>query len=205
MNEYQKSTLNRVDLDSDPLNQFSFWFEEAKKTEIEAEAMCLATATSQGTPSCRMVLLKGFDSRGFLFFTNSHSKKGRNIQENPKASLNFYWPSLERQVIIEGAVVKASVEESDAYFASRPRASKLGAWASDQDAPIASRDDLEKRFSQIVMQLKNKDVIPRPPYWEGYRILAFRFEFWQGRKNRLHDRFAYDLDGPSWIISRLSP
>lgn len=203
MKEYQKHTLSLDALDPDPFKQFATWFEDAKNKEIDPGAMALATASSYGVPSCRMVLLKGWDERGFLFFTNSNSRKGREIAENPLASITFYWKELERQVIAEGKVSKVTDKESDLYFASRLRQSQLGAWASDQDQVLSSREELIERLRHEEEKYRGIEI-PRPPYWEGYRIAPSRLEFWQGRENRLHDRFVYLLKG-TWQIERLSP
>jgi pyridoxamine 5'-phosphate oxidase len=203
MKEYQKHTLSLDDLNPDPFQQFAGWFEEAKKIEIDPGAMALATASLSGLPSCRMVLLKGWDERGFLFFTNSTSRKGREIAENPLASVTFYWKELERQVIGEGKVSKITSEESDLYFATRLRQSQLGAWASRQDAVLSSREELTQRLLGEEEKYKGMEI-PRPPHWEGYRIAPYRLEFWQGRENRLHDRFVYRFNG-QWQINRLSP
>lgn len=203
MKEYQKNTLSIDDLKSDPFKQFADWFEEAKRIEIDPGAMALATASLLGMPSIRMVLLKGFDERGFLFFTNSTSRKGRELRENPRAAVTFYWKEMERQVIAEGVVTKVSNQEADAYFASRSRQSKLGAWASDQDAILDSREELMDRVTGLEKKYKELEI-PRPSHWEGYRISLTRLEFWQGRESRLHDRFVYFFDG-KWQIRRLNP
>ncbi len=203
MKEYRKYTLSLDDLDPDPFRQFTAWFEDARKFDPEPNAMALATSTLSGVPSSRMVLLKGFDERGFLFFTNSTSRKGQEISENPLASLTFYWKELERQIIAEGSVTKISAEESDQYFATRSRQSQSGAWASQQDASLSSRDKLIERVNRVEEKYKGVDI-PRPPHWEGYRMAPIRFEFWQGRENRLHDRFAYQLT-THWHITRLNP
>lgn len=203
MIQYQKNTLERKDLNPDPYCQFTHWFDEAKMHEKEPEAMALSTATLEGVPSCRMVLLKGFNHKGLVFYTNYESRKSLALQENPKAAALFYWQSLERQVIIEGTVKKVSEEESDRYFATRSRQSQLGAWASEQDAIIASREVLMDRFQEAEIRFKNKPVL-RPPKWGGYRIHPERFEFWQGRESRLHDRFVYLFNG-HWQLERLCP
>lgn len=203
MKEYQKHTLSLDDLNPDPFQQFADWFEEAKNLEIDPGAMALATASLSGIPSCRMVLLKGWDERGFLFFTNSTSRKGREIAENPVASVTFYWKELERQVIGEGVVTKVTSEEADLYFATRIRQSQLGAWASHQDEVLSSREELEERLKEEEVIYRGIEV-PRPSHWEGYRIAPYRLEFWQGRENRLHDRFVYLLHG-QWQIQRLNP
>ena len=170
----------------------------------EADAMTLATATNDGTPDARIVLLKSFDDRGFVFFTNYRSRKAEELDNNEKACLLFYWLPVKRQVRIEGSVEKVSEEESDDYFHTRPWGSKLGAWASDQSTVIASREDLEKRFAEL--ELEFADNVPRPSHWGGYRVKPEAIEFWQGRENRLHDRIRYRLqDDKSWLIERLAP
>ena len=203
MKEYQKNTLSLNELNVDPFQQFASWYEEAKKVEVDPGAMALATASLEGIPSCRMVLLKGHDKRGFLFFTNSNSRKGIEIAANPIASMTFYWKELERQVIIEGKVSKVSKEESDLYFATRHRQSQIGAHASRQDEVLSSREELESRVKRIEEKYKGIEV-PRPPYWEGYLVSPYRLEFWQGRNNRLHDRFVYLLN-ERWELNRLNP
>ena len=165
----------------------------------------LATSTRDGEVSVRSVLLKEFDQRGFAFFTNYNSRKAAQMHDNPRAALAFWWPPLERQVRIEGAVVRVTEEESDAYFASRPRGSQLGAWASEQTKVIAGRGDLDARFEELSSTYRDRPI-PRPPHWGGYRVIPILFEFWQGRPDRLHDRFGYRLrDAKDWVIERLSP
>ncbi len=199
--------LMESDLHPDPFTQFSRWFEEAKNAVKELpEAMMLATATREGEVSVRSILLKDFDQRGFVFYTNYNSRKGAQIHDNPRAALAFWWPPLERQVRIEGAVVRVTEEESDAYFATRPRGSQLGAWASEQSKVIAGRGDLDARFEELSTTYRDRPI-PRPPHWGGYRVIPILFEFWQGLPDRLHDRFAYRLraDSKDWVIERLSP
>jgi len=200
------SQLLEPDLDPNPFVQFERWFEDARRAQPHMpEAMTLATADSQGAASARTVLMKSFDARGFVFFTNYNSRKSAQLRDNPRAAIVFFWPSIERQVRIEGAVVKTTEEESDAYFASRPRGSQLGAWASDQSRVIAGRGDLDERFRQ--MESTYRDLpIPRPPHWGGYRLIPIMIEFWQGREDRLHDRFAYRLrEAKDWVIERMAP
>jgi pyridoxamine 5'-phosphate oxidase len=195
------------DLDPDPFVQFERWFEAAKATDTPLpEAMTLATSALDGEVSARLVLLKGFDHRGFVFFTNYCSRKAAHIHDNPRASLLFWWPLLERQVRLEGAVVRTTEEESDAYFATRPRGSQLGAWASEQGKVLAGRGALDQRFEELSTIYKDLPI-PRPPHWGGYRVIPVLFEFWQGRGDRLHDRFSYRLraDVKDWVIERLSP
>lgn len=201
------SQLLENEIDKNPFAQFSRWFEEAKQAQpLMAEAMTLATSGPEGQVSARVVLLKSFDERGFVFFTNYNSAKAEQLRENARAALCFYWPGLERQVRIEGASVRVTEEESDAYFATRPRGSQLGAWASNQSRVIAGRGDLEHRFHELEATYKDRPV-PRPPHWGGYRIIPILIEFWQGRSDRLHDRFVYRLraDAKDWVIERLSP
>lgn len=203
---YRQRGLSRRDLAPDPFEQFRRWFAEAEEVEPpEPNAMTLATATRDGRPSARMVLLKGVDERGFVFYTNYESRKGRELAENPWAALVFWWPHMARQVRVEGRVEKVSEAESDAYFRTRPRGSQIGAWASRQSTVIASRAELEARYRQYEAEFEGREV-PRPPYWGGYRLVPEVFEFWQGRLNRLHDRFRYrkQPDG-SWVIERLAP
>jgi pyridoxamine 5'-phosphate oxidase len=198
--------LMESDLDPDPFVQFGGWFNEAKAAVKELpECMMLATATKDGEVSVRAVLLKEFDQRGFTFYTNYNSRKSAQMHDNPRAALAFWWPQLERQVRIEGAVVRATEEESDAYFATRPRGSQLGAWASEQSKVIAGRGDLDARFEEL-SKCYREGAIPRPPHWGGYRVIPILFEFWQGRPDRLHDRFCYRLrEANDWVIERLSP
>ena len=199
--------LDDHDLDPDPFAQFGRWFEEAKAAVQELpEAMMLATATREGEVSVRSVLLKEFNPRGFVFYTNYNSRKAAQMHDNPRAALAFLWPPLERQVRIEGAVVRVTEEESNEYFATRPRGSQLGAWASEQSKVIAGRGDLDARFEELSRTYGDRPI-PRPPHWGGYRVIPILFEFWQGRPDRLHDRFAYRLrnDSKDWVIERLSP
>jgi pyridoxamine 5'-phosphate oxidase len=201
-----KVQLTDSELDSDPFIQFGRWFDAAKAAQPMAEAMTLATAMPDGEVSARLVLLKAFDHRGFSFFTNYNSRKAAQIHENPRAALVFWWPSLERQVRIEGAVCRTTEEESETYFASRPRGSQLGAWVSEQSKVIAGRGDLDARFEQLSQTYKDRPI-PRPPHWGGYRVIPILLEFWQGRADRLHDRFVYRLrtDRKDWVVERLSP
>jgi pyridoxamine 5'-phosphate oxidase len=205
-NEYAAHGLRRADLHSDPLQQFGAWFAAALAADIrDVNAMSLATATPDGKPSVRIVLLKGFDERGFAFFTNYDSEKGHQLEANPHAALAFYWVQLERQVRISGAVERTSREDSAAYFHSRPVGSRLGAWASKQSEVVDARQVLDTRLTEMTERFENGDV-PLPPHWGGYRVKADKFEFWQGRPNRLHDRFRYSrrADG-AWQIDRLAP
>ncbi|MBW4633138.1 MAG: pyridoxamine 5'-phosphate oxidase [Iphinoe sp. HA4291-MV1] len=204
--DYTLEGLSVSDVNSNPFIQFRQWFDQALATQVpEPNAMTLATATPDGKPSARMVLLKGFDQRGFVFYTNYNSHKGQELAENPQASLVFWWVELERQVRISGRVEKVSENESDEYFYSRPLNSRLSAWASRQSEVIESREVLEQRMHELQIQYQNQDV-PRPRYWGGLRVIPIEIEFWQGRSNRLHDRLLYTrLDDGSWKIVRLSP
>lgn len=203
--EYTLHALSRKDLDPDPFSQFGLWFGDARAAEArDANAMTLATATPEGEPFARTVLLKGFDARGFLFFTNYTSAKGRQLGRNPRAALLFYWKTLERQVSIGGVAEKVSREESEVYFKSRPLGSRLGAWASAQSEPVPNRAVLEEKLAQYTEQFGAE--VPLPPTWGGYRVIPDSIEFWQGRQDRLHDRFRYtrSTEG-SWRIERISP
>ncbi len=201
-----RAPLLDSDLAKNPFVQFARWFEEARAAQPELpEAMNVATASLDGVVSSRVCLLKGFDEHGFVFFTNYNSRKGGHLAENPRISLNFYWVALDRQVRIDGVAVKTTAEESDAYFASRPRGSQLGAWASSQSAVIPGRGDLDARFAELESLYRERQI-PRPPHWGGYRVIPVEIEFWQGRPDRLHDRFIYRLREPKdWVIERLSP
>ena len=204
MNE--PTALTKASVDPNPIRQFEKWFQElpaAGVAEQDAISMTLATATTDGLPDARIVLMKSYDDRGFVFYTNYNSRKGNELADNSRACLLFYWSALWRQVRIEGAVEKVSQEESEQYFHSRPLGSKTGAWASNQSQPIANRTELEKRFEEF--DLKFGDNVPRPPHWGGYRVIPEVIEFWQGQENRLHDRLRYTLqaDG-SWLIERLA-
>ena len=204
--DYSMSGLQEKDLARDPFRQFEQWFQEAEAAKvIEPNAMTLATATRDGRPSARTVLLKGLDGRGFVFYTNYESRKGRELAENPRATLLFPWLALERQVIIEGSLVKISPEESAAYFHSRPRASQLGAWVSQQSAIIPGRATLEEALKSLEKTHAGAEV-PLPPAWGGYRLNPDSLEFWQGRRSRLHDRLRYRrAAGGEWIVERLAP
>jgi pyridoxamine 5'-phosphate oxidase len=203
---YSRGSLDAADVDSNPVRQFETWFAQAIDAQVpEPNAMTLATADADGRPSARIVLIKGVDERGFVFFTNYDSRKGRELAANPAASLLFHWIELERQVRIEGRIVKTSDEESDKYYASRPLGSRIGAWASDQSQPLANREVLEAREREI--SAKYGDEPPRPPHWGGYRLIPDVVEFWQGRPSRLHDRIVYTRtsDEDPWRIERLAP
>lgn len=203
--EYRRSGLNESELAADPMEQFRIWFEEALDANLhEPNAMALATATEGGMPSARMVLLKGHDERGFVFYTNYEGRKARDLEENPRAAIVFYWGELERQVRVEGNVSRVSEEESDEYFASRPRGSRLGAWASEQSRTVEDRRSLERKLRSLEGEYEGRDV-PRPPFWGGYRVEPQVIEFWQGRENRLHDRLVYSRENGAWRIERLQP
>ncbi len=202
--EYMRAGLHEKDLHADPLAQFGNWFDEALQSGIALpNAMMLATATKKGRPSARAVLLKGFDELGFVFYTHYRSRKGRELEENPQAMLLFCWAELERQVGIEGRVARVSAAESDEYFASRPLGSRLSAIVSPQSEPVASREALETGLEEASKRWR--DSPPRPGHWGGYRLAPERFEFWQGRKDRLHDRLCYRKTGGAWKIERLAP
>ncbi len=203
--EYSKGKLTEKSVSANPFEQFGKWMDEVMRSAVpEPTAMMLSTVSPDGRPSSRVVLLKGFDANGFVFFTNYKSRKGRELADNPNAVVHFFWPELERQVNISGCAVMVSPEESDEYFRSRPFDSRVGAWASKQSEPIASRMVLVKRVATLVVKYASGSV-PRPPHWGGYRLVPDRFEFWQGRPSRLHDRICYELNGDNWEISRLSP
>ncbi len=204
--DYTLEGLNEDEVNPNPFKQFAIWFNEALNAQLpEPNAMTIATATPDGQPSARMVLLKDFDQRGFVFYTNYLSHKGLELAQNPQAALVFWWAELERQVRICGRVEKVSTEESDQYFYSRPLNSRLGAWVSEQSQAIASREVLERRLQELQLEYANQDV-PRPPHWGGLRTIPREIEFWQGRTSRLHDRLRYTLlDSGSWKIERLSP
>ena len=203
--EYALASLDASDVDQDPLAQFARWFEEARSAELrEPNAMTLATATADGRPSARMVLLKSFDQRGFGFFTDFRSRKAAELQENPQAALGFSWLELERQVRIEGIVSHMDRAEAEAYFRTRPLGSRHGAWASIQSSVISGRDWLEWAVRDAETKFPGDDV-PLPPHWGGFILAPDTYEFWQGRPNRLHDRIRYRLAKGAWSIERLSP
>jgi pyridoxamine 5'-phosphate oxidase len=196
--------LDERDLDRDPFRQFEAWFADAAVRVRVPEAMAIATAGEDGAPSLRMVLLKGFDEHGFVFFTGYESRKGRELDANPHAALLFYWDPLGRQVRVEGSVTKVARDESERYFHSRPRGAQIAALASRQSSVIGGRDELDARHAELERELEGREV-PLPPRWGGLRLVPVTFEFWQHRENRLHDRLRYRRDGDRWLIERLSP
>ena len=205
--DYTKAGLDRESMAADPLDQFRLWFEQARDAGIdEPNAMTLATADEEGRPSQRMVLLKAYDSEGYVFFTNYRSRKARHLAANPAASLLFPWIQLERQLIVEGTCEKIPAVQSLRYFASRPRGSRLGAWVSDQSSVISSRKILEMKLEEMKRKFGGGEI-PLPDFWGGFRLRPRRYEFWQGRPSRLHDRFEYTPDSgdSSWNLARLSP
>lgn len=203
--QYQFSPLNEEDVDPNPFRQFEKWFKDAEAlVPILPNAVMLATATKEGVPSARMVLLKDFDEQGFVFYTNYQSQKGRDLDENPIATLSFYWAEPGRQVRITGTAERTSRSESEAYFHTRPIDSQLGAWASNQSEVISGRDVLERRMEELLKQFEGKRI-PLPPHWGGYRLAPFIFEFWQNRESRLHDRIRYTQSEGGWLIERLAP
>ena len=203
--DYQFKSLSESDVQADPISQFGKWWEDALASKIdEVNAMTLSTVSVEGKPSARIVLLKGFDHNGFVFFTNYESEKGIHLSINPFASLVFFWKELERQVRIEGSCGKVSAEESDLYFHSRPIGSRLGAWASPQSRVIEGRKDLEDNFKTLEDRFTTEEI-PRPPHWGGFRVIPEKIEFWQGRSSRLHDRIEYTKSEEGWSIVRLAP
>ncbi len=203
--QYTRGALDEANTDKDPFQQFAAWFADVHATGApEPNAMTVASSTPDGYPSARVVLLKGFDERGFVFYTNYQSRKGRELEDNPRAALVFFWPTLERQVRVTGTVRHVSRDETDRYFRSRPRGSQLGAWASRQSTVVEGRAEVENRLTTL--DAAYGEDVPTPPHWGGYRVVPDTFEFWQGRPNRLHDRLQYirEIDR-GWRIERLSP
>jgi pyridoxamine 5'-phosphate oxidase len=189
---------------ADPITEFENAVERARAHQVDTAPVVLATTDASGHPSARLVLLRGLDARGFVFFTNYNSRKGRELAANPHAALCFYWASLDEQIRVEGSVDRVPAEESDAYFSSRPRGSQLGAWASDQSQVLPSRETLEEKYREIERRFANR-AVERPPFWGGFRLTPVRIEFWYGRPDRLHDRVLYVRDRDSWRIERLYP
>ena len=204
--EYHRATLTEADVDPDPLRQFERWLGEAIRAEIpEPTAMTLATVAEDGRPAARIVLLKGVSAEGLVFYSNYDSRKGRELDAHPAAALLFHWVELERQVRIEGTVKRLAAAQSDTYFSSRPRLSRIGAWASPQSQVIADREWLEREFALANERYSGVDSIPRPPQWGGFSLAPTSLEFWQGRSSRLHDRIRYRRDADAWRIERLAP
>ena len=203
--DFIKGTLNESEVNPDPFLQFELWLQQAVHSNVpEVQAMNLATVSSEEKPSSRTVYLREFEKSRFWFYTNYNSKKAKDLDKNPHASLTFFWPDIERQIRIEGVVEKASDAESDAYYNARPYESKIGAWASDQSHSLTSRQELEKTVEDLKKQY-TPETIKRPDFWGGFVLKANYYEFWQGRKSRLHDRICYTLKNDNWIISRLAP
>lgn len=204
--EYHGDELSEQSVDKNPFEQFRKWFDDAIQYGVyEPNAMSLSTCGETGKPSSRMVLLKGFDERGFWFFTGLSSRKSQEINQNPHACLLFYWQEYPRQIRIEGTVQKLDANESENYFKERPRGSQIAAWASEQSRPLSSREELLKTYEEFASKFSNEEVIPCPPEWAGYLIVPNYLEFWQGRENRLHDRIVYEKSGAEWEIKRLYP
>ena len=202
-----RKPLKESDLESNPLDQFSKWFDQAKSSPFGEfpNALCLSTVGEDGYPEGRIVLLKGHDESGFVFYTNKNSRKGKSLDSNPKAAMTFYWESLQHQVRVQGDIERVEDEEADHYFKSRPRGSQIGAWASLQSDELSSREELEERVSELNKKYKNQEI-PRPPHWTGYRLKPKKYEFWELRLSRLHDRFEYvRAEDGSWNIQRLYP
>jgi pyridoxamine 5'-phosphate oxidase len=203
--KYQSLELDEKTVSRDPFEQFDTWYDDIKDSEIvEPTAMIISTTSRAGTPSVRTVLLKRHDKRGFVFYTNYESRKGKDLAENPKAALLFLWKEVGRQVRITGNTVKTTKRESELYFRSRPKESQLGAWASKQSNVLPNREELIKEYEKYEKEFEGNEI-PLPPNWGGYRVIPTEFEFWQGRDNRLHDRICYTLKGKEWRISRISP
>ncbi|WP_405015429.1 pyridoxamine 5'-phosphate oxidase [Kitasatospora sp. NBC_01539] len=203
---YQHDGLAEGALAADPVTQFTTWFHEVAEAGVtEPNAMVLSTADAAGRPSSRTVLLKGYDDRGFVFFTNYGSRKGAELAVNPQASLLFPWVALARQVIVGGRVEKVGRDETAAYFRTRPHGSQLGAWASEQSSPVSGREVLEQRYADLAARYPEGEGVPVPPFWGGYRVVPETVEFWQGRENRLHDRLVFVADGDGWRVERLCP
>ncbi|RPK50018.1 Pyridoxine/pyridoxamine 5'-phosphate oxidase [Streptomyces sp. ADI91-18] len=204
--QYRSEIVAEESLEDDPMRQFTRWFQQAANAHLfEPNAMIVSTATSDGRPSSRTVLLKQFDDRGFVFYTNYGSRKGRELAENPYVSLLFPWHPIARQVIVTGTASRTGRDETAAYFRSRPHGSQLGAWASEQSRVIASRAELDRRYAELEERYPEGEQVPVPPEWGGYRVVPDAVEFWQGHENRLHDRLRYVSDGGKWRVERLCP
>jgi pyridoxamine 5'-phosphate oxidase len=204
--QYAEEGLAEQELAPDPVTQFDRWFTQAEQAGlVEPNAMVLSTADAEGRPSARTVLLKGVDERGFVFFTNYGSRKGGELTANPHAALLFPWHPIERQVIITGSVERTGRDETAAYFRTRPHGSQLGAWASEQSSPVASREVLERRYAELASRYPEGEGVPVPPFWGGFRVIPRTVEFWQGRSNRLHDRLRYTAGPDGWTVERLCP
>jgi len=202
--DYKLKSLSEKEVSNNPYDQFSIWWKEAIESNLdEVNAMTLSTCSKEGRPSSRIMLLKGFDEKGFVFFTNYNSRKGNDILATPFVSLLFFWKELERQVRIEGRIEKLEDSYNDEYFYSRPVGSRIGAWASNQSSVLENREELEARVTKYTEQYGN--TVPRPAHWGGYRVVPDKIEFWQGRSSRLHDRVVYNLENNAWRINRLSP
>ncbi len=203
--DYTAATLDITDVLPDPIAQFGLWIKQAMASQVlDVEAMTLATASAEGTPSARIVLLRGYDQRGFTFYTNYESQKGSDLAANAACAVVFHWREIERQVRIQGVAQKVTAEESEAYFATRPRGSQLGAWVSRQSAVLKNREELEKEWNKLESKYGGT-AIERPPFWGGYRVVPNCIEFWQGRRSRLHDRLQYSLTDAGWKLDRLAP
>jgi len=203
---YTKGGLEENQIPDSPFVLFNEWFLQAGELGVlEPNAMVISTVSADNKPSSRVVLLKGIEDEGFIFYTNYESRKGKELEHNPYISVLFFWPEAERQIRIEGKVSKISTETSKAYFVSRPRESQLGAWASEQSKPISSREELEQRFKEVEQRFQESDTIPMPNHWGGYAVSPASIEFWQGRVGRLHDRIIYEKHGDAWTKQRLNP